>query len=341
MSEIDQARTLVRGYLAALDSAAPGDDLRQAVTTCLAPDHVYRGVHPFDELTGQDAVADVVWSPLRQALGPLKRRLSIFIASHSHLKPDAPIWVVAMGQLTGLFDKGWLGIPATRKFAYVPNVSFFRVADGRIAETIEFLDILSVLDQAGLNPFAERQTAAQMMSPPPLSLDGVKLALQDEGESLETLDLGTAMLDDLIVDMRSSDEHLEKFWHSDMTWFGPTGIGACMGFKGYRRGHTQPFQSGLEFLEAHPEQCAVAEGCFSAYVWYPALTMRPTGGFLGLPASDEPAVMRIVDLYRRDGDKLAENWIFIDMLHFLKMQGVDLLADLDQGARPQTVRNTA
>ena len=37
--------------------------------------------------------------------------------------------------------------------------------------------------------------------------------------------------------------------------------------------------------------------------------------------------MRVVDLYRRDGDKLAENWIFIDLLHFLNMQGVDLLTD--------------
>ena len=30
-------------------------------------------------------------------------------------------------------------------------------------------------------------------------------------------------------------------------------------------------------------------------------------------------------LYRRDGDKLAENWIFIDNLHFLSQLGVDLL----------------
>jgi hypothetical protein len=38
--------------------------------------------------------------------------------------------------------------------------------------------------------------------------------------------------------------------------------------------------------------------------------------------------MRVVDLYRRGGDKLAENWIFIDILHFLKQQGVDLLKDI-------------
>jgi hypothetical protein len=33
----------------------------------------------------------------------------------------------------------------------------------------------------------------------------------------------------------------------------------------------------------------------------------------------------VIDIYRRDGDKLEENWIFIDLLHFWKMQGIDIL----------------
>ena len=33
----------------------------------------------------------------------------------------------------------------------------------------------------------------------------------------------------------------------------------------------------------------------------------------------------VVDIYRREGNKLAENWIFIDLLYFLMQQGVDVL----------------
>ena len=44
-----------------------------------------------------------------------------------------------------------------------------------------------------------------------------------------------------------------------------------------------------------------------------------------MPASDRSTEMRVVDIYRRDGDKLAENWIFIDLLHFLHLQGLDVL----------------
>ena len=37
---------------------------------------------------------------------------------------------------------------------------------------------------------------------------------------------------------------------------------------------------------------------------------------------------RVVEIYRRDGDKLAENWIFIDILHWMSTLGVDVLARL-------------
>jgi len=46
---------------------------------------------------------------------------------------------------------------------------------------------------------------------------------------------------------------------------------------------------------------------------------------MGLPASDRKVHMRLVDMYRRDGDKLAENWIFIDMLYWMLQQDVDVL----------------
>jgi hypothetical protein len=50
---------------------------------------------------------------------------------------------------------------------------------------------------------------------------------------------------------------------------------------------------------------------------------------MGLPSSNA-AEMRVVDVYRRDGDKLAENWVFIDILHWLSMQGLDVLQRMRQ-----------
>ena len=49
-----------------------------------------------------------------------------------------------------------------------------------------------------------------------------------------------------------------------------------------------------------------------------------------MTGGDTPAEMRVVDVYRRDGDKLSENWVFIDLLHWLDMQGLDVLARMRQ-----------
>jgi predicted SnoaL-like aldol condensation-catalyzing enzyme len=46
---------------------------------------------------------------------------------------------------------------------------------------------------------------------------------------------------------------------------------------------------------------------------------------MGMTAGPGPSEMRVVDIYREQDGKLAENWIFIDILHYLALQGLDVL----------------
>ena len=64
----------------------------------------------------------------------------------------------------------------------------------------------------------------------------------------------------------------------------------------------------------------MAEGHCGGFFGWPYFTARPTGGFVGMPASDKSGEMRVIDVYRREGDKLFENWVFIDLLHFDEMR---------------------
>ena len=108
---------------------------------------------------------------------------------------------------------------------------------------------------------------------------------------------------------------------------GPTGIGAAYTRERYLEQHAQPFEEGLEFVQFHGHELEFAEGNYGRFFGWPSLTMRPKGGYMGLTSCSEQAGdMRIVDLYRREGNKLAENWILIDTLLFLKRLGFDLLA---------------
>ena len=76
-------------------------------------------------------------------------------------------------------------------------------------------------------------------------------------------------------------------------------------------------------FEGH--RARIAEGKYEAWWGWPNLTNKASGGFLGLPGDEVVAEWRVVDVFRREGDKLAENWVMIDMLHYLKCRGLDVL----------------
>lgn len=325
---LQAAKQQVRQFQSALDNAIAEAAITAVCQSHLSPTHTYRGVHPFYDIEGGDALADTVWSPLKAAMPVLQRRPDILFAGSHHMDDDNALWVVSMGHFIGDWTQPWLGIKPPMKLTFVPYVSWYKIDNGVIVETVEFLDILSVITQVGHNPYAAQQSAAHIMSPGPLTHDGLLYETQDLASSVKTFNLTNAMLTELAETYTSPAEHMSRHWHTDMTWFGPAGIGGCLGFEGYRRGHTGPFEEQQDFVAYYPETAATAEGNYAAFLWRPCLGMRNTGDYMGVLANEVVAEMRVVDVYRRDGDKLAENWIFIDMLHFMHMQGVDLLAEI-------------
>lgn len=52
--------------------------------------------------------------------------------------------------------------------------------------------------------------------------------------------------------------------------------------------------------------CRIAEDNFGGIFGWANLTVTNSGGDMGLPVG-QPADMPVVDMYRRDGDKLAGN----------------------------------
>ena len=320
--EIQSAKAIVLEYFRATEAAAP-DRIAPAIEQYAAADYHFRGVHPFNELDGPEAVAATIWQPLRESLTPMQRRQDIFFAGPNII--DGTLWVTSMGKFMGLMDNPWLGIPPTGKIVLLPYCEFHRIEDGRIAESALWIDIISVMMQAGLQPLPV-QTGAAIVNPGPRPADGVLLDPQDETESRKTLDLILEMCDDLVNDgMESPSDMLRRTWHEDMLWFGPWGIGATYTIERYQLQHQRPFRGGLENVRFNGHVLEHAEGNYGGWFGWPNLSMKQGEGFMGLPASDRPTEMRVVDIYRREGDKLAENWIFIDLIHYLRLLGVDIL----------------
>ena len=324
MAELQDGKALVLDCFNALEAAEPAQ-AAQVLGRFTGPGYRFRGVHPFNELHGAQAVAETLWRPLLTAFTALQRRQDIFMAGRNKVDGFNSLWVTSMGKLMGLFDADWLGIPATGKIALLPYCEFHRVEGGRIAESAFFCDLISLMKQAGLQPLP-MQTGAEIVNPGPRTQDGLLFDAQDEAESRKTLDLIMRMCDALVADfLCSPDDVLERDWHEDMLWFGPSGIGATYTISRYQQQHQEPFRRGLNNIEFNGHVLEHAEGHYGGWWGWPNLTMQPGDGFMGLPASERPVEMRVVDMYRRSGDKLAENWIFIDLLHYMKLQGVDML----------------
>jgi len=319
-------KELVRGFYAALEAADPGESADVLARFC-TPDLLWRGMHPFGILTGPDAVAEAFWDPLKSALARMQRRMDIFMAGRNSLDEGGAVWVSSMGHLMGLFDAPWLGIRPTRKIAMQRYAAFHRVENGQIAETAMFFDIPALMMQAGLQPFPV-QTGAQLIQPGPLPHDALMFGAQNPEEGARTLATINAMISDLGQWKLGLplEEELARTWHDDMIWWGPAGIGATYTIERYAKQHSGPFRAGFAERTGTGHICRFAEGHYGGFFGWPNFTARPTGGFMGMPATGQPGEFRVVDIYRRKGDKLAENWVFIDLLHFWKTQGVDILA---------------
>jgi hypothetical protein len=322
LTDRQAAKAIVLEYFASLEDAKL-DDVADTIAKYVSADYHLRAVHPFNELQGPQAVADTVWRPLFDAFTRLQRRQDIFIAGPNLIAGD--MWVTSMGKFMGLFDEPWLGIRPTRKMVQIPYCEFHRVENGKITESALWLDIISVMKQSGYKPFG-KQTGAEIVNPGPRTGDGVLLDPVSDTDSQQTLDLIMRMCNDLVGDgMESDDDDLARTWHDDMIWFGPSGIGATYTISRYQDQHQGPFNRGLRDIEFNGHILEHAEGHYGGWFGWPNLRMKHGDGYLGMPGSDTLTEMRVVDIYRRDGDKLAENWIFIDFLHYMKLLGVDVL----------------
>ena len=322
--DIQQAKTLVLNWQKSTDSATLSN-LATVLPGFTTADYLWRGMHPFHEQSGTDSVISAFYTPFKTAFSSVQRRQDIFFAARNEIDGFSSVWVASMGHFLGLFDQPFVGIPAHQKIAMLRYAEFHKVEDGKLVETALFIDLLHLMAQVGITPISQ-QTGMHLVQPGPRTHDGVLFAPQARQDGEATLALINRMIGDINHGQYATpQDELRQCWHEDMLWWGPTGIGATYTIDRYIQQHQRPFRTQNEGRRFNGHICRMAEGQYGGFFGWPNLSLKPTGGYLGMPPYHDYADMRVVDIYRREGDKLAENWIFIDLLHFLNMQGQDIL----------------
>jgi len=326
MERFQQAKATVQDFFNSLERASE-KEVFEVLQKYTSSDYRWRGVYPYREQEGIESVAKNFWVPLKKSLKHIQRRQDIFIAGDNEI--DGKQWVMSMGHFMGLFDEEWLGIRPTGKMINLRYAEFSCVEDGKIKETGLFIDIIGFMLQAGVNPLPP-STGNYFVYPGPRDHNGLLFEDADPKEGKDTLALVNKMVQDL-SDLNDSGamgcppETLEKAWSKEMIWYGPGGIGASYTIPRYQLQHQLPFRNNLKDKKFNGHQCRFAEGNFACFFGWPNLSNTPTGGFLGLPGGEVRGDMQVVDVYYRKGDKLLENWVFIDIPYWLKQQGVDII----------------
>ena len=325
MSGYQSEKRLIIDYYKALDSA-PSSRITHVLESFTSSNYIWRGFHPFGLQTDINQISEIFWKPFKQALTSMQRREDVFFAGTTFIDKNSSIWVCSMGHLIGLFDFPWLGIKPTKKLTMLRYAEFHKVENGKISETAFYFDIPHLMIQAGYSPFSD-QKAAHIIQPGPAPHDALLFSDAAVSESKKTMDAINFMIEDLgqwdsglpLV------EELARSWHDDMIWWGPAGIGSTYTIERYAKQHSGPFRAAFSDRTGTGHIARISEGNYGGFFGWPNFTAKPTGGYLDLPPSNQIGEFRVIDIYRREGDKLKENWVFIDLLYFFKQQGIDIL----------------
>ena len=296
----------------------------QSAATELLPASSWHVAHPINELTGAGAIMDGFYAPLRHAIERPMRRDDILIGGTS--RTGSGDWIAAMGHYTGLFKRPLWGISPTGRLAFLRYGEFYRIEHGRIAEARILLDLIDLMRQAGCMPLPAK-LGAEMLFPAPATHDGV--CPNVPGRSAASAALVEAMLGDLRdydpADFSSKGQTGKGgYWHEDMLWYGPGGIGSTQTYPGFDAHHRVAFLTGFPDRVGGNHYARFGDGDYVASGGWPSLTGTHAGPYLDVPATNRKISMRVMDFWRCQDGQIMENWVFIDMPDLFLQMGVDL-----------------
>lgn len=327
MGKFSAAKQIVLAYYDALDKAAP-EEIKSVLQKHMGDDYDFKCSYPFRGLSGFTEIAETFWMPLKTSLTSMERRKDIFIAGDNEITPGET-WVMSMGHFSGLFDQDFLGIRHTRKMANIRYAEFSCVKDGKIIKTGLFIDLIGLMNQAGMYPLPPA-TGEFFCYPGPRNHNGLLYEDAPYEKAAQTLAVVDKMVDDLDKLNKSGSmepptpEELEASgWAKNMIWYGPCGIGAAYTTERYVAQHSGPFRRHLTDKVFNGHVVRFAEGDFACFFGWPNLSNRNSGGYLGLPEGNA-AEMQVVDVYSLEDGKLSENWVIIDLPLWLKQQNLDV-----------------
>lgn len=303
-------------------------ELAESLANLCHPDARWYLSAPMKECSDHNAIIAEYLLPLRRAFSHLHRRTELFLCGESRVKPGQT-WVSTMGHLVGNFSGSLFGLAPNHHLAFVRFGEFYHLEDGKITEARILIDWVDLMRQAGCMPLTV-SLGTEMPFPCPASHDGVRLTPASPEESATTVELVESMIFSLTRFDPTTFESAGQtgkggFWHENMLWYGPAGIGSNLSYEGFQKDHRIPFLNGFPDRIGGDHYSRFGCGPYACSGGWPSVRGTHNGDYLGVAATGKPIGMRVMDFWRAEEGQLIENWVFIDFVDLFAQMGVDLL----------------
>ena len=312
--------------------------IEAVVRQCMSENNAWHGPDPINHLHDVDAFISNYWQPLLHSFPDLKRQTHIFIGGHSNGRADGSndgrMWVGGTGVFNATFANDYLTIPASNEAVKIRWGEFCRIEQDKIVETYVLLDLIDLMQQAGFQVLPPNR-GVDGVYPPPRARDGILLEAQDEQTSAHTLEHIRRFIFDALNSYDQSalrSMGIADFFHRDVQWYGPGGIGACRSLQEFEDNHQRHWLRAYPDRQVQDLDALIAEGSYSGAPGWAGVKATHTGEYLGCPATGKPLVINGLDYWKRNGEMYIENWVFVDMIHLFRQMGIDLFERLKKSS---------
>ena len=330
MSEENQRNKAKAAEWWAASDSAPADALADLAQTHLGADLHWQGFAPVGDFNSTAAMLDRYLVPLRTAFAEFRRETHILMGGVSSGKadggPDGVHWVGGTGYFHGVQTGDLWRIPARNQRLRLRWGEFLEFdAEGNIVRIQMLIDVIDWLEQIGLSPLPNPR-GAPFVYPAPTGLDGVMI--DDMGDASALLEFGRQFIfgglnafdQDDLKSMGMAD-----YFHPNLKWYGPGGIGACLSLTEFETLHQAPWLRAFPDRKVGDLDNLIAEGDIVGASSLPGVWLTQTGPYLGFAPQKKRAGVNGIDFWRYEDGQFTENWVFVDMIHFFDQLGVDLM----------------
>ena len=309
-----------------------------AVMSQQAGEHFsWHGPKPFKSCSSVEEWYSTFWLPFLNAFSEVSRDTHMLFGGISHGKADntkdGKAWVGATGYYEGVFSNSWLGFEPTHKVVKLRWGEFFHFEDNKIVEMYTLIDIIDFLQQINRNPLPPSH-GTDFIYPSPTGVSGILLSESEPSETDKSMRLIREFLFEGLNNFNKEDltsMGVADFFHDNVKWYGPGGVGGCLSLKEFQNYHQQHWLIAFPDRKVQDLDSLFAQGDFVGSSGWAGVTSQHTGDYLSAKATGNQINFNGMDFWLRRDDKFVENWVFVDMIDLFDQFGIDLLQQAREG----------